>query len=346
MIAATTPLNLRAELERLGAAWQREGAQAPCFEYAPPPDHDPLRRALDMLAGTLEREGELGELYAARARELSDEALVCSAAGGPELREHARRRFARRDRFDADADALAEKWLTAPPVDRTDDDPPDNPLSRSDDESDPYSLLSRFWQEIGARRLPLRVVVMRNLSPLAAMGDGTIQVTAQKWLDRRDTERTVLHEIEGHAMPWTRAKTLPLGIFAFGTARGSDDQEGRALFIEHRCGFLDSRRRRELALRHGAARSIEEGADFASTAQWLLGRGAPLQDALRIAARVQRGGGLGREVVYLPAFLRIESALRSDPGMDTVLGSGRVSVNATPMLREWIHPNFGGPQGA
>jgi hypothetical protein len=59
-------------------------------------------------------------------------------------------------------------------------------------------------------------------------------------------------------------------------------------------------------------------------------------DALRITARVHRGGGLGREAVYLPAFLRVEAALAARPELDRVLGSGRVAVDAADVLGPWV----------
>jgi hypothetical protein len=145
----------------------------------------------------------------------------------------------------------------------------------------------------------------------------------------------VLHEIEGHAAPAQRAKALPLSIFAVGTAWGSDDQEGRALALERRAGFLDAGRMRELALRHVAARAVEQGAELAEVARLLFDRGADVPVALRIAARVSRGGGLAREAVYLPALLRVEAAIKADPELDAVLSSGRVAVPAAEALRAW-----------
>jgi hypothetical protein len=330
VIASNTPTNLREELDRLQACW-RSGAELPRFSYAEPPDHAALRAALLALADNLEGEGELGAIYAARARELETEAALCEHAGRPGLWAAARRRYALRDAFEASADVTAAAWLEerAPGT-------PSAGTSRSDDELDPGSLLNRLRQELGKRRLPLRVLVSRNLASLAATGEGFIQIVAERALSRQDVERTVLHEIEGHVLPRHVSTSAPIGIFAIGTARGSDDQEGRALARERAAGFLDHGRRREIALRHQAARSVGAGADFVATTRLLLDRGAPQPDALRIAARVHRGGGLAREAVYLPALLRVEAALGADASLDRVLGAGRVAVDAASALRLWI----------
>ncbi len=336
VIAANTPLNLRQELSRLEGAWRASGAAAPRFEYEPPSDHGRLRAVLDAIADELARHGALGEIYAARARELAEDAALCETAGTAALWSAARQRYARRDRFDADADATADAWLAEAPGEHGAPGPSAEPAVRSDDERSPLSLVSRLRQEIGRRRLPLRVVIKDNLASLAATGDGFVQVIAGRPLTPRDVERTVLHEIAGHVEPRVAASSARLGIFGLGTARGSDDQEGRALVLERAAGFLDVARRREIALRHVAARSVEARADFVATARLLLDRGATLEAALRIAARAHRGGGLGREAVYLPALLRVEAAVAADGAIDRVLGAGRVAVDAAPVLRAWL----------
>src|SRR5262249_36592753 len=157
----------------------------------------------------LAQHDELGEIYAARARELADDAALCEAAGTAALWAAARRRYAPRDAFDAQADGTADAWLSErAPEART--SAAEAPV-RSDDERSPASLVSRMRQEIGRRRLPLRVVVKHNLASLAATGDGIVQVIAGRMLTRRDVERTVLHEVAGHVEPRVAASEARLG---------------------------------------------------------------------------------------------------------------------------------------
>jgi hypothetical protein len=332
VIATSTPRNLRSELERLEGLWASDCVVEPRFEYADPLPSSELIRALTSLSDRLATEGDLGELYAARARELAEEAAICETVGGGGLWRAARRRFARRDAYDTDADVLAGAWLTETP--RPAD--PCGELIQSDDPRHPRSLLTRMREEVSRRRLPLRIVASREMASLAATGDSAIHIAAGRLLSRRDVERTVLHEVEGHGAPRAVAGSLALGLFAIGTARGSDDQEGRALAIERRHGFLDIHRRRELALRHIAARSVERGAGFVETARLLEAHGESLGERLRITARAHRGGGLARESVYLPALLRVEAAVARDPTIERVLGAGRVAVEAAPVLSAWM----------
>ncbi len=333
MIASTTPIDLAVELERLTLQWQQGQSCAPRFSYPTRQSHDEIITSLQHLADELQSQGPLGAVYADRAREIAIEAAICSAVGTSALRSQAQRRFSRRDVFDIAADKLANDWLDQPfPAPEIESDE----LVRSDDPRDPRSLLVRLKAEIGNRKLPFRVVVARDSSALAATGESFVQIAAARLMTVADVERTVLHEIEGHVVPRSRANAQPLGIFAIGTRFGVDDQEGRALCLERRTGHLRVGRRRELALRHRAARMLERGADFVETTQELLDRGAQLADALRITARIFRGGGLGREIVYLPAFLRVDAALSQFPDLDDVLAAGRVSIEAARLLRPWV----------
>ena len=333
MIASTTPLDLAVELERLFLQWQQGQPCPPRFSFPARQNHDEISASLEHLAAELAPLGPLGAIYADRAREIAAEAAICSAVGSPSLRNHAQKRFSRQDAFDSAADKLAQNWLEEP---FHEPELAAHELVRSDDPRDPRSLLVRLRAEIGNHKLPFRVVVARDSSALAATGESFVQIASARFMTVADVERTVLHEIEGHVVPRCRANAQRLGIFAIGTRFGVDDQEGRALRLERHTGHLQPRRRRELALRHRAARMLEHHADFVETTRVLLQYGAPLADALRITARIFRGGGLGREIVYLPALLRVDAALLASPDLDDVLSAGRVSIDAAPLLRPWV----------
>lgn len=356
LIRAATPDNADGELGELTRSFQRGAPRLPRWRYDAPPLPPDLPRALEQLAAFLDNEPPLGPLYAARARELRLEAALIEAIGTPRLTSLARERFlctspeARDDQ--QKADDLAVRWtsdidhLSLPePAKRGDERAQraaldGEALVRSCDENDPRSLLSRLATEVGRKKLPVRVCTQAGMASLAATGDGVILVAQNRWLLRRDIERTVLHEIEGHALPRARASRAPLAIFAFGTARGIDDQEGRAIAIEDGAGFLDVARKFELGCRHLAARAALDGADFPQIIDLLRQRGAHLAAALRIAARVQRGshgvGGLAREVVYLPARCKMERLARGPNGrnIEQVMRGGRVAADVALALAD------------
>lgn len=350
LVACATPLELGAELSRVGAAWAAGREEAPRFSYARAAGMAELRRELGA-AMSLYR-GPLRELYAGRVRELSIEAAACEVVGTPAFRERARERFPRRDAFDEEADRLAERWAggearrgaQGAAVGEGAQGAAAGEGAQgaagevagegivSDDEGDPRSLLCAMRRAVGEHRLAVRVIAARRMAPLAATGDGVIYVATGRRLSASEAARTVVHEVIGHALPSERAKRAAVPLFELGTAFGSDDQEGRALLVEERAGLLSAGRRHELALRHLAVRAMEAGAGFVEVVRLLLGRGAAVADAVRIAARVLRGGGLGREGAYLPALLRVRAAFAEAPALEEVLASGRISVDAARIM--------------
>lgn len=338
LLAALTPLEVKRERARLVAAL-RSGARAvPRWEYAPV-GHDEVRRALDAAERLLvpESHGPLEALYLARVRELSVEASLCAAAGTGEVARLARERFAPLDGAVARAGStLCAAWLAQPAP------PPCHGEALPSDDPDPRSLLSRMRAAVGRLRLPFAVVPHPPLAPLAATGDGVILVATGRLVADEDVERTVLHEIEGHARPRARALATGLGLFRDGTARGIDDQEGRALLLEERAGMLGARRRRKLAARHRAVEAMLEGASFADVASMLVEvHGLDDDDAVLVAERAFRGGdgvrpGLGRERVYLEAFVRVRDHLAAHPDDEAVLEVGQVAVGAAGTLRAFV----------
>jgi hypothetical protein len=365
LLSFATPTNFDAQVARLEEAARRGDLLEPDFTYRRIPDGVPdLAAAIGVAVSGLP-DDPLGRIYARRALQVCGDLHWARDLEGGTTSGAGAQRYPRRDVFDEQADALALDWLddavTAAGVRAPrDEDPGSGPYRTrertpmtyerfeelfdqehggtivSDDEADPRSLVSRMRAEIGARRLPARVIVVSGIAPLAAAGDGVVQVAAGRRVSAEDVERTVAHEIEGHLLPAFAARTKAVGIFALGTTHGSDDQEGRAIWIEARLGHLSGLRKRTLALRHLAARGAHAGVEFVPLVESLRERGAFPRESIRLAARALRGGGLGREAVYMPGLLRVEAALARDPTIDDVLASGRVGVDDADALRPWI----------
>jgi hypothetical protein len=279
----------------------------------------------------------LGRAYAERAREIALEGILACEMGTPGFGARARLRFEPDREGSREGAALAAAWVTTPP-----DSAAVSARTCTSDGDEATSLASRLRQEIGRERLPCRVVPSTSLAALAATGDRVILVAAGRALTPVDVERTVLHEIHAHALPRYRASTLLPGLFAIGTARGNDDQEGLALFLEDRHGFLVGERRRELAFRHRAIEAMDAGATFVEAVRTLIDRdGAPTPRAVVACERAFRGSageaaGLGRERVYLAGFARVASRLRDRPGDERVLASGQVAVDAIDVLARFV----------
>jgi hypothetical protein len=338
VLAALTPLDAHRERARLAAALRTGQSMTPAWSYRST-DHSGVQRALAAAAKELElgRCGPPSPLYLGRARELLLEAALSGAAGSPRLVALACERFAAAGRVHAaSASRLCEAWLCgpAPPEHGAPAEPSDSPH--------PRSLLSRMRAAVHEARLPFRVVATPSLAPLAATGDATIYVATGRSVTEEDAIRTVMHEVDGHARPRARAPFTRSILFRAGTARGADDQEGRALLLEERAGLLGPRRRRQLAARHRAVEAMQDGASFADVAFTLVrAHGLEAMEAIVAAERAFRGGngrsgGLGRERVYLEALLRVKAHLAAHPTDEPVLASGQVAVDAAPALRPFV----------
>ncbi|HEY0463046.1 MAG TPA: tyrosine/phenylalanine carboxypeptidase domain-containing protein [Polyangiaceae bacterium] len=318
------PTNAVPEREALISDYGSGRQRAPNFEYAPPPALGSLRSALSAAATAIGGFGALGAAYGARALELECEAVAAVQIGAPAFARCCARRYPLESSPDAHAaDAWAARWIHAA------DEAPTK-LHRSDDRADPESLICTL--ERVAEGLPVRVQI-RNQTAAASVGDGFIGVRAGLWHSRESVTRIVLHEIEGHVRPRVLAQREELGLFRVGSAKSSDDEEGRALLLERGAGVLEGTRRRELARRHLAARAVRSGASFQEIVKELLGLGQDIASAVEAACRALRGGGLGREYVYLVSLARVTRAFEAEPELEGYFEHGRLSVEAARACR-------------
>ena len=339
LLGSVVPRNAPQERARILAALEAGHTVSPRWTYART-DHTLLRKALARAATSLAAESHpVAQLYAARARELEVEAALSSEAGTTVLGALARARFrSLSPQAAGEATILARKWIAEGHEALATADPNDTEELLESDSTAPGSLFTRMREEVGRLGLPFAVVVQPSLSALAATGERHILVAAGRMTRKEDVERTVMHEVEAHAIPRTRAAQARLAIFQIGTARGIDDQEGLALVLEERGNYLKPRRKRELAARHLAVEAMDSGATFADALSALVKEhGLPPAEAVLVAERAFRGGdgtspGLGREGIYLEAFLRVGDHLAKKPTDEGILTSGQVSLDAIPVL--------------
>jgi hypothetical protein len=319
------PLNLAPERQRLCEAALAGQRPPPAFVYAAAPDLSQVQRTLDGMVEALTVELEAA-LLVARARELTLEARLASRVGLPGFRELADQRFAL-PAAHAQLRPLALAWAEQ----ASGVSGPAPALHFSDDKNDPESLWSLLSRRLEAKRLSVRLEVTPGLASLAAVADGVVRVRGGARLSREVAQRIALHEVEGHVVPRMAGRALA-GVFAAGSAGAGEDEEGRALLLEERAALMGVERKAELGFRYLAAESVRQGAEFWETFQLLLEHGAGSELAVDLCCRVQRGGGLGRELVYLSGYVRVARSLESRPELEGVLASGRVSVTAAASL--------------
>jgi hypothetical protein len=324
------PLNLPTERARLVAAYA-SGRRPPLeLAYAPRPELGDVLRALDEASRSLDAREVEQALLLERTDELRLEAELAERAGQTDFKALAARRFPLPD-ADARLREIAHAGLPAPVKAIGSEPASDERTHLSDDDRDPDSLLSQISRRVFAQRLPVRVEVDAGLVALAAVADGLVRVRSGMLLSARVGSRIALHEVEGHLLPRQAGAELG-GVFLAGSAHTSETEEGRALLLEERAGLLDAARRAELCRRYLAAASVRDGAEFWETCELLLKAGADVEAAVELGCRVHRGGGLGRELVYLAGYEQVKAALSTDPWLERALVAGRVSLEAARRL--------------
>jgi len=329
LIDRVAPRNLQSERERLTRELTAGRNAEPRFEYGPVPDLARTRDQLIQLAASLDCGGVIGRLYAARALELESEAALITAVGQPRFTELARLRFDPGALWPSDGvEALLQAWLAAAPGEAE----VNAGLVASDDELHPDSLLNVLRRRIGVSRQPIRIEVRPDLPTVAAAGNDVVRIRPAVLLTAPRARRIALHELEAHVFPRCAARRQRLAMFRCGTRLCAEHEEGRALLIEERAGLLDAARRRELALRHRAAEATRLGAPFSEVVRLLREQGATLTEAVEMGLRAGRGGGLGREIVYVPAYLRVGAEFSKSPELERPFELGRVSLDAARVL--------------
>ena len=326
LLRRLSPEDASAEKARVERAFARGEKLVVGLKKQPPIDLSSTRQALERVREICAPLGPLGLLSGERAAELELEARLVEALGTARFRELASERFpvpaaalgSECDGFVAEASTLE---VPVPPS-----------VHRSDDEADPKSLVVRLRVRARELGLKVRIRVSREQLATAATGDGLVMVRQGVLLSAAAGERIAVHELFAHALPRARAHFAEFALLRAGTRRSSDDEEGRAILVERRAGLLDAERRRELSWRHQAALGVRRGADPRETVTLLLGVGAPHERAVDLTLRVHRGGGLARELVYLPSYFALSRAFTAEPALERWFERGRVGLDAARVL--------------
>jgi len=326
LLDRVVPRNLASERARLLAARRAGASLTPSFSYAPFDEAAELRAGLEGLAAELDSGDPQDLLFSERARELALEAALAEALGTKAFAPLASARFPGPAPDEVGPlRALLEAFERAP---RDRDDAPKIAAASAD----PRSLVRVLERRLGESDLGARIELRPELGSVAAAGDGVIYVRAGARLSAAEAERIALHELEAHVLPRKRARREPNPIFSVGGGGASEDEEGRALLLEERAGLQGSERKRELLHRHRAAELVRSGASFSDGVRALEDLGVDAERALDWSLRAHRGGGLAREIVYLPAFVRVKRGFALEPQLEGFLARGRVSLAAARTL--------------
>ncbi|MBX3269629.1 MAG: DUF1704 domain-containing protein [Sandaracinaceae bacterium] len=343
LLPALTAENAVEERARLVDALERREAPVPAWTLRPARVEPAVWRMLERARARVEGE-PIAALYLARLDELELELAMIEALGDARrVRPLAARRFGTgRTEVEAPggrapAARFARALLDALPHR---EEPHTVPAAAAAGRPSLAGLMLAVAREAG---LSIEVKVEPRLSAGAATGDRTVFL-ADRWFGAREAQRFAVHEVLGHAVAAANARAQPLRLFEIGTAGAFSAQEGLCLCLEERAGLLDPYRLRIVAARVLAADRMHHGAPFGDTARWLR-REHELSaaDAIGVAERAYRGGGVARDVGYLVGWLRVRGALeRGETNVDD-LRAGRVDVETARALPRLIEAGLARP---
>lgn len=273
-----------------------------------------------------------GALYLARLDELELELLLLEALGQPKrVRPLAARRYGTGEqvvRFGGARCRLAE--VAARVLGELEPGSPEPPSVPPDGPGSLAEMVRRLAAVVG---LTVEVRVEPGLVANAACGERTIFL-ADRRFGAREARRLAVHEVLGHLVAASNGRAQPLALLQVGTAGSLADQEGLALTLEERAGLMDGRRLRTLAARVWVADALHAQASFDDVVRLLVSEhGFDPDEALALAERAYRGGGVARDPIYLRGWLRVRRAVAEGEASVDELRLGKVGLAAIPTLR-------------
>ena len=327
LLARCQPTNWAALRSRVLESWSAGQRRTPAFEFAPAPDLSQLRRALEALGTWVGQRESWGEIWGSRARELGLEAELAENVGKESLRRLAPERFRNATGLTGRAlRRLALRWAQA------DADALEGAPIASDDETNPESLVALMRRELTLANIGVSVRFSERLAARAAVDDTSVWIKPGVYLRLSEAKRIVVHEVHGHVLRRHQGRRREHLPFRCGVSGADADEEGRALWLEAQAGFMSATRKIELGRRHLAADACQRGASFCETIELLLGLGTPLEQALALGLRVWRGGGIAREIIYLPGYWRACRHLETSPDLESWMRRGRLSFEVATWL--------------
>jgi uncharacterized protein (TIGR02421 family) len=331
ILPALTADNAASERARMTEQLERGAAPVPRWQLAPQRVPAPAFRLLD---GLRQEAASLPapSLYIDKLDELELDLLMLDALGKPRIvRPLSARRYGTGATLAPTAIGARSLASCARAIlDRVPAQSEPRVLAALDGPESLAAIVRRLAHSVG---LEVSVRIEPRLSAGAASGERTVFLAARRF-GRDEARRLAVHEVLGHLLAAANARAQSLRLLTWGTAGSFVDQEGLALYMEELSGALDGARLRTLAGRVLAADLMHAGASFAETAKKLYMKeefSAP--EAIAIAERAYRGGGVARDVGYLLGWLRVHHALANGTANLDELRAGRVSLEALPALR-------------
>ena len=150
-------------------------------------------------------------------------------------------------------------------------------------------------------------------------------------------EALLQHEIGTYLLTYFNGGAQPLQLLKSGLAGYEELQEGLAVLAEYLVGGLNYSRLRILAARVVAAHALTEGATFTDTFRVLhQEHGFSPSTAFNVTARIFRGGGLTKDIVYLRGLVTLLGILNEKSKFENLF-VGKIGFKHVHYIDELIY---------
>ena len=150
-----------------------------------------------------------------------------------------------------------------------------------------------------------KIEIRKDISGLMVSRNRLLIGSTVKISENR-VEALLQHEIGTHLLTYFNGSDQSLQLLKTGLAGYEELQEGLAVLAEYLVGGLKYARLRVLAARVIAAHALTEGAGFIDTFRLLHQQyDFNPSTAFQITARIFRGGGLTKDIVYLRGLVKL-----------------------------------------
>lgn len=163
---------------------------------------------------------------------------------------------------------------------------------------------------------------------------GQVYVAADARIPATRAEALLQHEVGTHVLTYFNGRAQPFRQLYSGLSGYEGLQEGLAVLAEYLSGGLNRPRLRLLAGRVLGVELLVQGADFIETFRVLHREaGFAAATAYSITARIHRGGGLTKDLVYLQGLREVLAHLARGGKLGPIL-VGKIAAEHIPIINE------------
>ncbi len=192
-------------------------------------------------------------------------------------------------------------------------------------------ILKNYLKKLGVRGW--RVVIRNQHSVSVASLSRIIKISRYKRYTKKDIERLIQHEINGHVFRALNGYLQPLMIFVLGLPGYLPTEEGIAIYLEEKSKLATISSKKRLALRVIAVDMVYKGADFRQTFDVINSYENNRKKCWDITYRVFRGGGFLKDHVYLKGYLEVKNYLSNGGRLDD-LYFGKFGLNQMDLVKD------------